>query len=103
YILRDRPTLDFRPYTTLFRSYQTMLEQITADEMANSVLEDEILEALDKIERAQQAVAVAEANVAKGQAELNKVKAAVIETENLLDRKSTRLNSSHQIISYAVF
>src|SRR5258708_22331897 len=27
----------------------------------------------------------------------------IVEVEHLLDRKSTRLNSSHQIISYAVF
>ena len=50
-------------------------------EQAKSVLEDEILEALDKIERAHVVVGQAEANVAKGQAELTKAKAAVAASE----------------------
>ena len=66
------------------REYQTMLEQIAADEMAKSVLEDEILEALEKIERTQLVVAQAEGNVVKGQAELAKVKGAVEATEAAL-------------------
>jgi len=73
------------------REYQTMLEQIAADEMAKSVLEDEILEALDKIERAHLAVGQAEANVAKGQAELAKVKSAVAASEDALRAEVQRL------------
>ncbi|MEK6250291.1 MAG: hypothetical protein N2C12_19055, partial [Planctomycetales bacterium] len=35
------------------REYQALVEQIAADEMANSVLEDEILEVLERIETLQ--------------------------------------------------
>jgi predicted nucleic acid-binding Zn-ribbon protein len=73
------------------REYQTMLEQIAADEMAKSVLEDEILESLEKIERAQLAVAQSEANVAKGEAELGKVKSAVSASEAALKADVQRL------------
>lgn len=75
------------------REYQTMLEQIAADEMAKSVLEDEILEALDKIERTQVVVVQAEANVAKGQAELAKVKGAVSAAEAALRVDVQRLEA----------
>ena len=75
------------------REYQVMLEQIAADEMAKSVLEDEILEALDKIERTQVAVVQSEANVAKGQAELSKVKGAVNDAEAALRTEVQRLES----------
>jgi predicted nucleic acid-binding Zn-ribbon protein len=84
------------------REYQTMLEQIAADEMTNSVLEDEILDALDKIERAQQAVAVAEAAVAKGRAELAKVKAAVADTEQALRVDVNRLEGELVVAEQAL-
>ena len=38
------------------REYQATLEQIAADKMASSVLEDEILEAMDKVEQLNQVV-----------------------------------------------
>jgi hypothetical protein len=43
------------------REYQALLEQIAADEMANSVLADEILEALEKIDAFQANIAEADA------------------------------------------
>jgi uncharacterized protein len=43
------------------REYQTLLEQIAADEMSNSVLEDEILEALEKADAFHHKIIVAEA------------------------------------------
>ena len=46
------------------REYQILKEQIAADEMANSVLEDEILEALEKIDQFQAKIAEAEAALA---------------------------------------
>lgn len=75
------------------REYQTMLEQIAADEMAKSVLEDEILEALDKIERTQLVVVQAEATVAKGQAEMTKVQGAVSAAEAALRVDVQRLEA----------
>ncbi len=46
------------------REYQALLEQIAADEMTNSVLADEILEALEKVDAFQKNIAEAEAALA---------------------------------------
>ena len=46
------------------REYQILKDQIAADEMANSVLEDEIIEALEKVDQFQAKIAEAEAAVA---------------------------------------
>ena len=46
------------------REYQILKEQIAADEMANSVLEDEIIEALEKLDQFQPKIAEAEAALA---------------------------------------
>ncbi len=59
------------------REYQALKEQIAADEMANSVLEDEILEALGKIDELTIGVGEAQQMVVKGKEELAKVEAAV--------------------------
>src|SRR5207244_13536552 len=70
------------PYTTLFRS----VLEITGDfKQAAATSTTEVLSALDQ-------------SVAKAKEVLNGLDDATI-----TDRKSTRLNSSHQIISYAVF
>jgi uncharacterized protein len=45
---------------TTNREYQLLMDQIAADEMANSVLADEILEAMEKIDAFQTSVAEAE-------------------------------------------
>ena len=49
------------------REYQALLEQIAADEMANSVLADEILEELEKIDAFQKNIAEAEAGLGRRQ------------------------------------
>ena len=54
------------------REYQTLKEQIAADRQANSVLSDEILEALDKIERQQAELAEHEEDLKKTAAELER-------------------------------
>ena len=59
------------------REYQALKEQIAADEQANSVLEDEILEGLEKMDEWSAASKEAEANLAKTKAELVKVKQRV--------------------------
>ncbi|MCH7727130.1 MAG: hypothetical protein IH991_11710 [Planctomycetes bacterium] len=51
------------------KEYQALKEQIAADEQANSVLGDEILEALVKIDELKEAVSQAEASAAKAKAE----------------------------------
>lgn len=51
------------------REYQTLKEQIAADKQANNVLSDEILETLEQIDAATQAVADAETKLKASQAE----------------------------------
>lgn len=59
------------------REYQALLEQIAAAEMAGSVMQDEILEGLEKIDQLQTAAKEAEKNLAAGKAEMEKAKHAV--------------------------
>src|SRR5256885_13031150 len=83
-MIRRPPRSTLFPYTTLFRSD------------AERALMRETVEAyrdtLRLSERRLQAGDIAELDVARIQAELSAT-----------DRKSTRLNSSHLVISYAVF
>lgn len=59
------------------REYQALLEQIAAAEMAGSVLQDEILEGLEKIDQLHTATKEAEKNLASGKAEMDKAKQGV--------------------------
>lgn len=59
------------------REYQAFLEQIAAAEMAGSVLSDEILEGMDKIDVLGLATKEAEKNLASGKQEMDKAKQAV--------------------------
>ena len=52
--------------------YQALKDQIAADEMANSVLADEALELMEKLDEATKAAAAAEAALAKARAEADK-------------------------------
>ena len=59
------------------REYQSFLEQIAAAEMAGSVLSDEILEAMDRVDQLHVAVKEAEAQLAAGKQEMEKTKQAI--------------------------
>jgi predicted nucleic acid-binding Zn-ribbon protein len=59
------------------REYQALLEQIAAAEMAGSVLSDEILEGLERIDLLTVQVKEAEKNVAAGKQELEKARQTV--------------------------
>jgi len=59
------------------KEYQSLLEQIAATEMANSVLADEILEAMDKSDDLEKIVGKATTQVEAAQAELAKCQAKV--------------------------
>lgn len=59
------------------KEYQLLQEQIAADEMAKSVIEDEILEALDKQETLKAAIGEAEENLKLGEQDLEKVRQKV--------------------------
>ena len=63
------------------REYQLLLEQIAADEMANSVLADEILELLEKNDEFQKKVADAEAALAAAKRKTEEVRAEVAKVE----------------------
>ncbi len=65
------------------REYQALLEQIAADKMANSVLEDEILEALGKIDELQ-------ANIGEAEQNLTKARDDLAEMERKVRRRSIR-------------
>ncbi len=56
------------------REYQILKEQIAADEMANSVLEDEILEALEKLDQFQPKLPEAEAGLAAARQKAQQVR-----------------------------
>ena len=73
------------------REYQALKDQIAADEMANSVLEDEILEGMDKIEEMAGKVAEAEKALAKGKEDAEKAKAAIVAEEPSIDGDLERL------------
>jgi uncharacterized protein len=82
------------------REYQALLEQIAAAEMAGSVLSDEILEGMDKVDQFAAAVKEAEKNLASGKQELDKAKhivedsAATIRTD--LARLETELSTAEK-------
>ncbi len=63
------------------REFDIIKSQIEADTMANSVLEDEILEALEKVDRTQKAIADAQAECDAALEQEKKVAADVAERE----------------------
>jgi predicted nucleic acid-binding Zn-ribbon protein len=75
------------------REYQALLEQIAAAEMAGSVLQDEILEGLEKIDQLTAAVKESEKNLAAGKQELEKARRAVEESAATIRIDLTRLES----------
>ena len=73
------------------REYQALRDQIAADEMANSVLADEILEALERIDELAAAVVEAEQKLIKGKEELAKNRQQVAEQHDRLAEDVCRL------------
>ncbi len=59
------------------REYQALLEQIAAAEMAGSVLQDEILEGMEKVDQLNGSAKEAEKTLAAGKQELEKTRQAV--------------------------
>src|SRR5256885_9064179 len=86
-MIRRPPRSTLFPYTTLFRSWELDL----ADEERWQRVRALLPMLLDDPELRELAGGWAETRAADGK------------HTNLLDRKSTRLNSSHLVISYAVF
>jgi hypothetical protein len=66
------------------REYQAFRDQIAADQMANSVLADEILEMFERIDEMGTATAEAEQKLAKAKEELTKITQQVAEQHDRL-------------------
>lgn len=73
------------------REYQALLEQIAAAEMAGSVLQDEILEGLEKMDLLGAAVKEAEKNLAAGKQELEKARRTVQDSAATIRTDLSRL------------
>src|SRR5256885_10988373 len=78
-MIRRPPRSTLFPYTTLFRSDRGIVDRGAALEREGDVRQDRSRDAIESL-RVRQRVVIVRA-----------------------DRKSTRLNSSHLVISYAVF
>jgi len=75
------------------REYQTLQEQILAVEMTNSVLADEILEALDKVDDHKKTVARVDSDLTAARQKLGKVRTDVSEREPSLRTDIARLEA----------
>jgi uncharacterized protein len=78
------------------REYQAFLEQIAADEMANSVLADEILEELDQIDVFQKTVGDAETGLAAARQKAEQARGEVAAHEPQLKADVERLEAELQ-------
>src|SRR3712207_8625803 len=95
-MIRRPPRSPLLPYTTLFRSVRRAAEMIGRQVQAMTRLVDDLLE----VSR----ITTGKVRLRLEPVELAAVVARAVETSRpLIDRKSTRLNSSHANISYAVF
>lgn len=78
--------------------YQTLKDQIAADEKANSVLADEILEALENLDTYQANIGEANINVAKAKEELEKTRQRVADVQQQLEGElSTALQELQRV------
>lgn len=75
------------------KEYQALKEQIAADEQANSVLSDEILEMLEKIDQLQIEVGKSEETLSKVKVETDKVIARVNEEQVKLNSELERVTA----------
>jgi uncharacterized protein len=75
------------------REYQALIEQIAAAEMAGSVLSDEIIEGLDKIDLCAVGVKEAEQQLAVGKQDLEKTRRGIEETASTIRADITRLEA----------
>ncbi|ADB17359.1 protein of unknown function DUF164 [Pirellula staleyi DSM 6068] len=75
------------------KEYQLLKDQIAADQQANSVLSDEILEGLERLDALQENVKGAEVVLSKTKDELAKVKARVDEQQERLESELVRVQS----------
>ncbi len=75
------------------REYQALKDQIAADEQANSVLSDEILEILEAIDEETQLLVEAEANAVELAKELRTIEKQVADRKLVLESELARVNA----------
>ncbi len=75
------------------REYDALRSQIAADKMANSVLEDEIIEALERVDAMQAEVKQVEQEVAKSQEEIAQFSAQIKQQEPELRQRAGELEA----------
>ncbi len=75
------------------KEYQALKEQIAADEQANSVLADEILETLEKIDEHEASAKEAEASLSKAKEETEKTRQRVNSEQSNLESELARVSS----------
>ena len=73
------------------KEYQLLKDQIAADKQANSVLADEILEALEKQDQLQAAIKIAEQNLTKTKDDMAKVRQRVGDQQQGLETELGRV------------
>src|SRR3712207_6922131 len=101
-MIRRPPRSTLFPYTTLFRSEGSLDREDTGDAQDRVDAEQADGDAADDECRVEQAAAV-EPAIYLGVAQVPDGRHHGKEEDACQDRKSTRLNSSHANISYAVF
>src|SRR5258708_25542772 len=93
-MIRRPPRSTLFPYTTLFRSLEQARERAVGEDLAAGLAARAVVGLVLGVHDALHRRAAHRAGFAKSSVQ------RIVYAE---DRKSTRLNSSHQIISYAVF
>lgn len=78
------------------KEYQLLKDQIAADKQANSVLADEILEALEKLDVLQAAIRTAEANMTKTKEDQASLQKRVNEQRQTLEPELARVTAELQ-------
>src|SRR2546426_3697740 len=95
-MIRRPPRSTLFPYTTLFRSRHTVITRRTQFELQRAQDREHILEGLKiAVDHIDEVIRIIKKS--------KDTPAADAALRKRLDRKSTRLNSSHLVISYAVF
>lgn len=84
------------------REYQLLKDQIAADQKANSVLTDEILESLELLDQRQADIKTAEGNLSKMKEELVRVKQRIDNARQTLDAELIRVRGELAVTEQAL-
>jgi uncharacterized protein len=84
------------------KEYQLLKDQMAADKQANSVLADEILEALEKLDQLQAAIKTAESNLTKTKDDSAKVRQRVSDQQQGLETELARVSAELKAAESAI-